>query len=262
MYGRILLKNLHLKDLNPRVCGMRDCIPDQVIPIRRKEMFVLHYVTEGKGIHTVYGKEYPVGPGDIFLCRPGDLAGYRADPIEPFSYVWVGLDCGTYFSEFFSEPVLHVPWAQNIFSRIANIGPSGAMELNVCALLYEFFAKLEALSSPTATREDYVSQACNFIQSNYPEPISIGELAESLGLNRIYFCRIFKAQTGLSPQEYLVSLRLEKAAELLLTGELTQKEIAAHIGYPDVYSFSRMFRRRYGLAPGLWAAANKKSADR
>lgn len=258
MYGRILLKNLHLKDLNPRVCGIRACTPGQLIPILRKEFLVLHYVTEGKGVEIVAGKEYSVGPGDIFLCHPGDVAGYRADEADPFTYIWVGFECTEMFSKLLPKPVLHAPWAQNIFSRIPGIGTSGAMELSVCALLYEFFARLEAQSSPNATREDYVSQACNFFQSNYPEDISIGELAESLGLNRIYFCRIFKAQTGLSPQEYLVCLRLEKASRLLLSGELTQKEIAAHVGYTDVYSFSRMFKRRYGMAPGLWAAANKK----
>ena len=79
-----------------------------------------------------------------------------------------------------------------------------------------------------------------------------------LGLNRSYFCRIFKQQLGVSPQDYIVSYRLEQAERLLTTSKLTQKEIALRVGYPDVYALSRMFKRRYGIAPGHFRALHMK----
>ena len=107
--------------------------------------------------------------------------------------------------------------------------------------------------------DDYVSRAVNFIQTNYPDSIQIADIAADLGLSRNYFCRIFKQQMGLSPQEYLVSYRLTKAAELLVDRNISQKEAAMQVGYPDVCAFSRMFKRKYGVAPGTYVAEKRAS---
>ena len=126
-----------------------------------------------------------------------------------------------------------------------------AAEWAVCGLLYEFFALLAGRQASRADRpEDYVSRAVNFIQANYAAPLRVEDLAAGLGLNRSYFSRLFRGQTGLSPQAYLVSYRLERAAEFLTVGGLSQKEAALQAGYPDVCTFSRMFRRKFGMPPG------------
>ena len=136
---------------------------------------------------------------------------------------------------------------------------SAAPEWAICARLYDFFAEL-ARRQPTEIlpRDDYVSRAVNFIQTNYPDNIQIADIAADLGLSRHYFCRIFKQQMGLSPQEYLVSYRLDVAARLLLEQQISQKEAALQVGYPDVCAFSRMFKRKYGVAPGVYVTQQKR----
>ena len=126
----------------------------------------------------------------------------------------------------------------------------------MCAHLHEFFAALAsqraAASQPSA--EDYVNRALSDIHSNYAQPLQISEIAASLGLNRSHFCRLFHAHVGMSPQDYLTSYRLEKAIEFLTVHKLSQKETALLVGYADVASFSKMFKRKYGVAPGAYAA--------
>ena len=94
----------------------------------------------------------------------------------------------------------------------------------------------------------------NYIKSNYSQPMRVQDIAAGLGLNRSYFCRLFRQQTGLSPQEYIVSCRLAKAAQFMTEHGMSQEEAARQAGYPDVFSFSRMFRRKYGMPPGRYAA--------
>lgn len=90
--------------------------------------------------------------------------------------------------------------------------------------------------------------------------ISIAGLAGQLGLNRSYFSTLFRQRTGLSPQQYLLKCRMEHARELLCGYGFTPGEAALAVGYPDIFAFSRMFKRYYGFSPSeaiRQAAINK-----
>lgn len=250
MYERILLKNLHLKDVNPRICGIRDCEPGQIIGSHRLEDYVLHYVIKGRGYMQIGNAKHTASAGQIFVVRPGESATYVADIQEPWSYIWVSFECDAPFAQLFAAPILTAPWAASIFSRIYQAGQMEAREWAICGLLYELFAGLYPQHVPVSEKEDYIHRAVNYIQSNYAENIAVAELASNLGLSRNYFCRLFRTQMGVPPQEYLVAYRLEKAAEMLTVQGMSQKRVANLVGYPDVYAFSRMFRRRFFMPPG------------
>lgn len=259
MYRRILLKNLQLSDINPRVCGIKSYDFGDITPLHHIQRQVLHYVTTGKGRYLFNGQELPVQAGEIFVSHPGYFTSYIADEEDPFTYIWVSFDCAPAFSALITRDVFPAPWARHIFQHMLDGSETAAPEWAICARLYDFFVELAQRQPVTvAPRDDYVSRAVNFIQTNYPDSIQIADIAADLGLSRNYFCRIFKQQMGLSPQEYLVSYRLNVAAKLLVDQGLSQKEAALQVGYPDVYSFSRMFKRKYGVAPGVYVAREKR----
>ena len=260
MEKRVLLKNLQLIDINPRVCGTKSYEQRDYFPPHHIQRHVLHYVTKGKGRYLFNGQELPVREGDIFVCHPGYFTSYIPDPEDPFAYIWVSFDCAPSFAALMNREVFPAPWSRPIFEQMLSAGETAAPEWTVCARLYDFFAALaqqKPVTSPPP--DDYVSRAVNFIQTNYSDSIQIADIAADLGLSRNYFCRIFKQQMGLSPQEYLVSHRLTVAANLLVDLGLTQKEAALQVGYPDVCAFSRMFKRKYGVAPGVYVAEARKN---
>ena len=68
-----------------------------------------------------------------------------------------------------------------------------------------------------------------------------------------YICKIFKQEMGESPINYLIRIRMEKARNLLLQEEgYSVKEIACLVGYEDIYQFSKLFKKYYGVAPSYF----------
>lgn len=245
------LRDLGLTDLNPLVCGIHICEPGAVYPRSTIKRHVLHYVTSGCGRYLLDDREHEVRAGDLFISHPGWHTSYVADRDDPFTYIWVSFNCRESFAALLDEDVLRTPWAAPVFARMLEACESDEPEWNICGCLFSFFAQLRShREAHPLRREDYVLRAEHEIRLHYAEPLRIADLAASLHLSRNHFTRLFKKQTGRSPQEYLVSYRLEKAAELMTDYGFSQKEAAAQVGYPDVFAFSRMFRRVYGVPPG------------
>jgi transcriptional regulator GlxA family with amidase domain len=71
-------------------------------------------------------------------------------------------------------------------------------------------------------------------------------------LERRTFLRRFANATGMTPLEYCRGVRIARARELLISGDTPQKMIAASLGYSDVASFARVFRKATGAAPGAY----------
>ena len=75
------------------------------------------------------------------------------------------------------------------------------------------------------------------------------DLAQAVNLSCSYLAHLFKAETGVSLLQYLKSLRLRKAKELMDTTFLSVKEIRSRVGAGDKAHFARDFKRTYGLSP-------------
>ncbi|MEM7332393.1 MAG: helix-turn-helix transcriptional regulator [Chloroflexota bacterium] len=89
-----------------------------------------------------------------------------------------------------------------------------------------------------------------YILEHLHTPIKLNDLATHLNLSMFHFSRMFRNTTGTSPYEYLIQLRIEEAAELLLkSNKLPISEIAHRIGFSDQSHFTRHFKKRFGLTP-------------
>ena len=78
------------------------------------------------------------------------------------------------------------------------------------------------------------------------------EEARRLGVSPVHFRRLFARVTGSPPHRFLLEARLQSAARLLRTSADPLKEIAGRCGIYDEYHLSRLFRRRFGIAPGAY----------
>jgi YesN/AraC family two-component response regulator len=88
-----------------------------------------------------------------------------------------------------------------------------------------------------------------YLQENYDQPVDFSSLADSLAVSAPYLSKLFHEQEGKSPSRYLTDLRMRKAQKLLMDTQLTVREIAVRVGYPDPFHFSKTFKNSEGVSP-------------
>ena len=107
--------------------------------------------------------------------------------------------------------------------------------------------------------KNLVIKAKEYINSHFAEAISVKDVAEAVCISESYFKSIFKKSSGYSYSEYLTSVRIDEAKNLLNTTEKSVTEIALDVGYQTPNSFSSLFKRETGLTPTQWKNFQKKS---
>ena len=97
-----------------------------------------------------------------------------------------------------------------------------------------------------------INDIINMMQNNYSKSYSIEDLASLSDLSQSYFRKLFKQIAGLTPLQYQNQLKINKAKDLLLSGEYNVSETAVNVGFDNIYYFSRMFKSIVGISPSVY----------
>ena len=256
MYYEHSVLNRGFSEINPITYGAERCEPGHSVRSTR-DFYLIHCVFSGKGIFERAGVTYPLEKNSLFIIRPGEPTYYCADKDVPWEYAWIGFEgklCNNLLeSTVFAEGrcTALVPQALRIFDEIRrtpDLLPS--TELLLCSFVYQLMALLQKNSPAALSRpEEYAVRTADFIRANYTNSVSIEGIARILGIDRRYLCRIFSKKYGCPPKDYLVRIRLQRAAELLQNKGSSVREAARAVGYEDMYTFSKIFKKKYGLSP-------------
>jgi AraC-like DNA-binding protein len=100
------------------------------------------------------------------------------------------------------------------------------------------------------TSHSMIDEAIEYIQSHYAQSLTLDHLAERYRLKAKYFSYLFHKYMGIGPIDYLIQYRMNRAHDLLMTGQFSVSAVAKSVGYPDAYYFSRLFKKHKGVPPG------------
>lgn len=117
----------------------------------------------------------------------------------------------------------------------------------LCVTLSRLYASRESAENRSA---DSIFAAAEFIEQNFTEKLTLDSIAEVSHYSARHFVRIFSDTYHQTPQEYILSLRLKRACELLSEGELSVGQTAQESGFSDGNYFCRVFRKAMGISPG------------
>ena len=248
-------------DLNVLEAGREICISCKLIDFTPKDYALIHYVYAGKGTFTYKNKEYRLKAGDAFLIPPKESAHYQPEPDNPWSYFWIGV--GGAKAEMilrhagFDEhhPVLHDthdswrPHFAAIYDSYFTLGAFGLKAISEAYALFDEMGQSKEKPSPEMEK-GHIQAAKAFIQNNFQFPITIVDVAASVGVSPNYLANLFASQGEESPKRYLTRIRMEVAARLLTsTNRASIADVGKAVGYPSALHFSKSFRSYYGLSP-------------
>lgn len=115
------------------------------------------------------------------------------------------------------------------------------------------FKQLQSLPFiKSKTRKDLyrrVNRAKDMMDAYFQQPVSIQEIAKEACLSEYHFFRLFKSVMKITPHQYILQKRLSLAKEILKDKNTNVSDTALYVGFTDVYSFSKSFKKKFGVAP-------------
>lgn len=278
-----IFPNVNFLDFRLFQYGWEQCAPLHSFGPFVRNHFLFHYVLSGYGQLDATDKDgvtrkYQLSPGQGFLIFPNQITTYSAREDLPWKYVWLEFD-GLRVAEYIEQSGLSLD--QPIYRPVT---PEQGQQLGQTMLYITEHSDqsplhlvghlclfLDGLMQSSASRKElsggqlrdyYIQEAVNFMEQNYMRDLTVEEIAKVCGLNRSYFSKLFRDVMGCPPQEFLIRLRLSKAADQLKGTDSPIGVIAARCGYPNQLHFTRAFHKRYGLSPREWRSQNQIKTER
>lgn len=255
-------------DISLSYCGIQQCSPLHNNGPEIRETSFLHIVLSGKGTLQIGGETFSLKENDAFLIPSGLSAQYTADRYDPWKYMWVGFSGLMSFDVMtlagFSKqcPVRHMPTVGNemcsyIEGMIEAYRLTYADEFKRNGYFFLFIGTLidsyqgQGMAGEVKNHQCYLyaHQAYDCIMRNFANKITIGAIADIVGLSRSHLFTCFKKTYQISPKQFLDQVRMENAASMLISKKLNIAQIARNVGFEDELAFSKAFKSYFKYCP-------------
>lgn len=280
-----IISDISYQELHPTILYCSRVHDSRLAHYHSHKCIEIAFVLAGTGQYFVDGVTYDVKQGDLLICNPGVMhQSIVTDPNDPtLEFV-----CGFTDIHLHDMPDNTIALPDN--SPILVLSSENKREISRCCyeiieeynssqpgryymiqaqmmrMLVIIFRSLcgnktngfEGVNFESYSKGYVVKNILNYLNENYSQHISLDQIAKNMYLSPVYISKIFKEKTGDSPINYLIHVRLEKAKEMLEDGKGSIRSIATMVGYEDVYHFSKLFKKHFGVSPMYY---RKKSME-
>ena len=234
--------------------------------VKSKNEYAFWLIQSGSMIIEYKKQTYSLSQGDIFFFYPEIL--YHASSVEGCCFTFLHFDAvlganyqalhfypfdGKYaakdVAEFFPTLLSCATSLQHdkTFADMEIQGATMYFLANLMRRQYEKKGDNSAVSHKSALAR--LQPVFIYVNHHLTEPISISDLAATINLSEKYFIKFFKKTMGITPINYIIEVRMKKALQYLHEQSYSVKEVATLVGYADIYTFSKAFKKMYGVAP-------------
>ena len=253
------------------VCGGCERLRgDYVVERKTFPYLCVEFVAEGAGTIELRGKRYPLRPGIAFAYAPGVAHCIRNEPTSPmrkFYVDFVGQEAmrmlaATLLGKWVPAQISSPEEVLDIFSALQRDAfAEDELRAKLCAAhLRVLLLKLRQKALPPQSAEPRAMttyhRARRHIEENYLRLETAEDVARACHMTPVHLSRVFRRFARSTPYHFLMRLKMNRAAALLLDSGLLVKEVAEQLGFSSQFQFSRAFKRVYGLAPDHFLQGN------
>ena len=260
------MKVLHQENNNVRLF-----IPKTLdFPLHLHNVVEIVFVTGGSATAICGNQRFALEAGDLFVAFPNQEHGYE-DTKNIAGFVLI-VPAQPYLSAFHSvfeqniplQPVLKKgTWEHTGILQLAQMAfpewhsASKAVMQGYGMLIVGKLLPLLTLTKLPAGQATAMQEVLLYINHHYTEPLSRQEIAKAVGYNESYISHIFSDQLNTTLTDYITSLRINDAKQLLTETDMTVSQMAAHLGFGTIRSFNRAFLKQTGLTPTAYRTAEQ-----
>lgn len=223
------------------------------------------YITRGKGVFESESyRQTEVQAGTIIILFPGEKHRYKPDSHTGWDEYWVGIQGqipeNLQQHNFIrpAQPCIYIGFNEQVFNlfdciiektKLEKPGYQAMISGAVLHLIGSFYAVSRQNAIENKEEAILINKARLLFRENIHRDYSPEQAAQELHVGYSWFRKLFKNYTGLSPGQYYIQLKIEKAKELLSNPDIPVKEIAIELSFESNFYFSKMFREKTGLSP-------------
>jgi len=230
----------------------------------------LTYIYKGKATYFVNEQSFELNPGDIIYVPKGSIREAVTDPDDPvhsfafnFNIAYPSVDddplpLDTVFNISEDPYFIKLLREYNIVWLERKDGFSLKASGLFMMILHYIYSRLPSQADKQAA-DLRIEKLKKYIVNHYHEKIDKETLASLVQLNTVYMGSLFRKKTGYTINEYTQRIRINKACDMLATGEYSVSETALKCGFEDIFYFSKVFKKIIGLSPSEWCKSLKQA---
>lgn len=211
-----------------------------------RRCYGLSFCIEGQITYTHNGKEYVSDPGHAVILPQGQsysLYGNKKGLFPLINFNCINPLCDTI-------EVLPIDNASTYIKDFEHMKSLFPFEKNRTKVISIFYDILYRLSSQSTVKSSMLLPAEKFLENNFSNSEITNEmLARQCGISEIYFRKLFTKQYGITPHQYIINIRINKAKQLLTDGMLKINAVSEECGFSNPNHFCRVFKEKTGLTP-------------
>ncbi|WP_310558525.1 AraC family transcriptional regulator [Flavobacterium sp.] len=239
--------------------------------------YILVYCVEGEGWFEINNQVQKVQANQAFILPKEVPHSYGSKSKKPWTIYWVHFDGekAGFFADGFDKPLLILPEKdsriedrfklfEEIFSTLKKGYSKSNLDFSVTSLFY-FLGSLKYLGTYRACnnqnqntlQRDIIEEAIHFMRENVRKRITLKEIAQYVAYSPSHFSGLFQRNTGSSPLNYFIHLKIQEACHQLDFSDMKINQISMLVGFEDPLYFSRMFSKIMGSSPSAYRKKKK-----
>ena len=218
----------------------------QILEMKNRSNYGLSFCTAGQITYVHKGISYISDESHAVLLPKGE--SYTLYRTKSGTFPLINFQCSDFFCDRFVVFPLHNPELFiKDYEHMKNLSIFENNRAKIMSLFYEMLSRLPQQVNP---ENSILIPALQYLEMHYYDPfLSNDVLAEQSGISEVYFRKLFTKTYGISPKQYILNLRIQKAKQLLTDAGFTVTAVSEKCGFASVYHFSRAFKAKTGLTP-------------